>query len=80
MRIRGRTLVAGLLQSSDLNSKGSSAEPGLRGETGSCLIRRGGGIAEADSFLPRFSMFSRTTTGSSSLQASNLIGDDPVPA
>jgi hypothetical protein len=48
MRINGRALVVGLLHSSDLNSMGSSAEPGLLGDSGSCLMRCGGGIAAVD--------------------------------
>ena len=80
MRINGRALVVGLLHSSDLNSMGSSAEPGRLGDSGSCLMRRGGGIALADSFLRRFKMFSRTTTGSSSLRGSTLTAYDLTSA
>lgn len=36
MRLNGRALVVGLLHSSDLNSMGSSAEPGRLGDSGSC--------------------------------------------
>jgi hypothetical protein len=65
VRIKERALIAGLLHSSDLNSMGSFAEPGLCGDdTGSSLIRRGGGIADADPFLRRLKTLSLTTTGS----------------